>query len=320
MTGSPPPVATSAPATTGPAARAGTNLSGMWSSLGLGGSLDANLLRIGGFAVTILLLFLAVRVLRGGRRPALATTAPAGPPAAGWQAAPRTWQPLPDQQDTGEPEDPDAQPAGAVGRAPASRSMPADDARPPLPDDPHVAYLHEELDTDAGPVSVRLAGVAAGLGVPAFAWLAEDEKPPPATVPLVLGRKGRWSLLVDLARTPDVVTIVGSDRDCRRQAAGFARQLRRTGLGVAVVDGALGDETVPGVRALDRFPDLPAPGDSRPEPHVVFSAGLPGATARRLVTATEGRAVPVILGNVPDGRWSIRVGTAAPEEVQIEVN
>src|SRR5262249_20125015 len=127
----------------------------------------------------------------------------------------------------------------------AVRPMWTDEPRPAPPADP--LCLREDLDTDAEPVTVRLVGVAAGPDTAAVAWLADDEEPPPATVPLVLGRKGRWRLFVDLARTPDVVTIVGSDRDCRRRAAGFARQLRGTGLGVVVVDGALGDEVVPGV-------------------------------------------------------------------------
>jgi hypothetical protein len=184
--------------------------------------------------------------------------------------------------------------------------------RPPIPDDKHPPYLCEELDTDEDRVTVRLVGVAAGRGAPAYAWLADGEEPPPATVPLVLGRKGRWRLHVDLARTPDVVTIVGEDGDCRRQAAAFARQLRASGLGVAVVNDALGEETVPGTWALDRFPSLPAAGDPRPEPHVVLCAGLPDpATARHLVTATEGRAVPVLIGAVPSGRWSIQLAAAA---------
>jgi hypothetical protein len=64
MTGVPPqaaPAEPGAPATTGPPVPAS-------KSSGTDSSLDANLLRIGAYAVTFLLLVLAVRIVRGGRR------------------------------------------------------------------------------------------------------------------------------------------------------------------------------------------------------------------------------------------------------------
>ncbi|WP_157756593.1 hypothetical protein [Plantactinospora sp. KBS50] len=305
-------------------------------------AIDGGMLRIGGFAVTILLLALAVRVLRG-RRPALAATGPwppepvppkplppqveppkvepsqvEPPEVEPSQAAPPEVEPsqaapaeaVPSEPELAERVPDDPAPDGPEPRPPASASRPAAAApgpRPPLPDDPDAAELCTELDTDAGPVTVRLLGIAAGRGAPAFTWLADGEPAPPVTLPLVLGSRSGWRLLVDLARTPDVVTIVGPERDCRRQAAGLARQLRAAGLGVAVVDGTL-DETVPGSRPLDRFPDLPAAGAERPEPHVVFCAGPPGPAARHLATVTQGHAVPIIVGATPAGRWSIRPG------------
>ncbi|MFD0822617.1 hypothetical protein ACFQ0D_30825, partial [Micromonospora zhanjiangensis] len=105
----------------------------------------------------------------------------------------------------------------------------------------------------------------------------------------------------------------GPDGDRRSQALRLARQLRSSGRGVAAVAGVFGDDPVPGSRALERFPDLPAAGDAQPEPHVVFSAGLPGAAARHLVGVTGGHAVPVIVGDVPPGRWCIRAGAGGDE-------
>jgi hypothetical protein len=171
--------------------------------------------------------------------------------------------------------------------------------------------VSERLLTGEGPVRVRLSDVAAGRDTPAYTWLADGEAPPPATIPLVLGRKDGWRLHVDLACSPDVLTIVGPDDGCRRLAAAFARQLLNAGLGVSIVDDVLGDQTMSGVRLLDRFPQLPAPRDPLPEPYVLFCTrpqGPTAATARQLAAVTHGRAVPVILASVPGGRWSIQLG------------
>ncbi|MDQ0370000.1 hypothetical protein [Catenuloplanes indicus] len=186
-----------------------------------------------------------------------------------------------------------ASPAGAV-------------ARPVLPgpgdESPEVA---ETLDTPLGPVTVRLFGVASGA-VPAYAWLADGEEPPPATVPVVVGRRGRWRLHVDLARTPDVLTIVGPVDAARRQAAALIAGLDEAGVGVAVVRDAMDGVPVPGARRLSRFPAPPAPGRMLESTFVVLATDAP-AEARHLAAATDGHAVPVIMGEVPGGRWSIQL-------------
>ncbi|MGC4747922.1 hypothetical protein ACLQ28_20035 [Micromonospora sp. DT201] len=365
--------------------------------------IDGTLLRIGGFAITLLLVILALRVLHGGsRRRARAATGPAsGPEPVASRPEPAVASgPTIDSDaaiDPGDPPEPVNRPAApgvpsvsasaatppttgpdpdAGTRTPAARTSTARTPGPrtpeagrsetpprpvpsatgggravvdvPLPEDTTVAAgapratdpvaattndgaadatrpveprpalpgaddrapdVSETLLTEDGPVNVRLSGVTPGHGVPAYAWLAEGEEPPPATAPLVLGHRDGWRLHVDLARTPDVLTIVGPDGDCRRRAAAYARQLRGAGLGVTLIGDALGHETVPGARRLERFPELPAPDEPRPEPYVVFCAGLPepAAIVRQLARATQGRAVPVILGSVPAGRWSIRL-------------
>jgi hypothetical protein len=199
-----------------------------------------------------------------------------------------------------------AEPAGAVrGGGPSDAStLP----RPALSVDGDVPYVRGDVLSEVGPILVRLAGVATGPETPAYAWLADTEPAPAAAVPLVLGRKGPWRLHVDLGRTPDVFTLVGAPEDCRRLAAAFARQLHAGGIGVAVVGDALGAETFDGCRSLTGFPE---PGDEPPDPYVVITAGLPegaGAGVRGLAAATGGRCVPVVIGPVPDGRWSVQVG------------
>ncbi|WP_157527991.1 hypothetical protein [Micromonospora rosaria] len=202
-------------------------------------------------------------------------------------------------------------PQGKPPVAPASgREIP----RPVVPAEGEVPYLSVDLETEAGPIHVRLVGVAAGRGAPAYAWLGEGEPAPPATLPLLLGRKGPWRLHVDLGRAPDVLTLVGAGEECRRTAALFARQLRAAGVGVAVVGDALGAERVEGHRSLSTLPEPPKPGQQLPEPSIVITAGLPDGTAagaRGLAAATGGRCVPVVIGPVPGGRWSVQLGAGA---------
>ncbi|MFJ6197318.1 hypothetical protein [Micromonospora sp. NPDC092111] len=238
----------------------------------------------------------------GRPRPAPASPTPAPPPPA-LAGVPGTA--------------PTAPPAAGRTDAPVGPQPAREVPRPAVPAGDEVPYLSTELDTELGPIQVRLVGVAAGRGAPAYAWLGPDEPVPPATLPLVLGRKGPWRLHVDLGRAPDVLTLVGDPEDCRRTAVRYARGLRAAGIGVAEVGGALGADAPDGCRPLPELPAPPAPGEDPVEPYVVFTAGLPAASmvgARRLATTTGGRRVPVVLGPVPGGRWSVQVGPVdAPE-------
>ncbi|MDR7274232.1 hypothetical protein [Catenuloplanes atrovinosus] len=219
---------------------------------------------------------------------------------------------------------PDTEPApgqgAAFGPGPAPGPKPASGPdvpaapvgdKPPLPAPADRApEVRETLDAGTGPVRVRLLGATRAPAAPAYAWLADGETPPPAAVPLVLGRRGGWRLHVDLARTPDVVTIVGPEDDRRRQAAAFARTLHESGVDVAVVGDTLGAEPPAGVRRIDEFPPLPPRGAAPSAPHVVICERMP-AHARRMAVATGGRAVPVLVGDVPAARWSIQLGGGA---------
>lgn len=199
-------------------------------------------------------------------------------------------------------------PATAVPATPAPPTGP-ELPRPAVPSGNEVPYLSTDLETGLGAIRVRLVGVAAGRGAPAYAWLGPDEAAPSATLPLVLGHKGGWRLHVDLGRAPDVLTLVGDAEDCRHTAALFARQLRAAGIGVATVGAVLGAEAPEGAWSLPGLPAAPAPG-ADPPPYVVFTPGLTGPAlvgARRLATETGGRCVPVVIGPVPAGRWSVQV-------------
>lgn len=195
---------------------------------------------------------------------------------------------------------------------PPSPSSLATEPRPAVPAAGEVPYLRTDLLSEEGPVHVRLVGMASRRKMPAYAWLAETEPAPPATVPLVLGSRGPWRLHVDLGQAPDVLTLVGALDACQRLAAALARRLHADGVGVAVVGDALGAVDLDGYRTLTVLPDLPAAGEELPAPCVIFIAGLPAGAAdvvRGLAAATGGRCVPVVVGPVPGGRWSVQVGT-----------
>lgn len=186
------------------------------------------------------------------------------------------------------------------------------EARPAVPGDGEVPYLRTDLLSEEGPVNVWLVGTANRRKTPPYAWLAETEPAPPATVPLVLGSRGPWRLHVDLGQTPDVLTVVGALDACQRLAAALARRLHSAGVGVAVIGDALGGGHLDDYRTLAGLPEPPAAGEALPEPYVIFIAGVPegvGDGLRGLVAASGGLCVPVVVGPVPSGRWSVQVGT-----------
>ncbi|MEU1590644.1 hypothetical protein [Micromonospora sp. NPDC005710] len=186
------------------------------------------------------------------------------------------------------------------------------ESRPAVPAPGEVPYLRTDLLSEEGPVHVRLVGVASRRESPPYAWLAPTEPAPPATVPLVLGTRGPWRLHVDLGQAPDVLTLVGALDVCQRLAAALARRLDADGVGVAVVGDALGAVDLDGYQTLTGLPAPSTAAAELPDPCVIFTAGLPAGaadTVRGLAAATGGRCVPVVVGPVPGGRWSVQVGT-----------
>ncbi|MBQ1049921.1 hypothetical protein KBX50_15790 [Micromonospora sp. C51] len=233
-------------------------------------------------------------------------TTPQVEPGLSPSVPPPDWPPLAGTSPTAVPPRPVATEGPADAAADGGAADRVDLPRPTLPVDGDVPYVRTEVRTEVGSVMVRLIGVTTGPSTPAYVWLADGEPAPEAAVPLVLGRRGSWRLQVDLGRAPDVFTLVGDLDECRRLAAAYARQLRTGGIGVGVVGDALGAESVDGCRRLD---GLPEPGDLDSDRYVVIIAGLPnGAGIRGLAAATGGRCVPVVIGPVPDGRWSAQLG------------
>ncbi|MFI7080380.1 hypothetical protein ACIBO1_24050 [Micromonospora sp. NPDC049903] len=190
-----------------------------------------------------------------------------------------------------------------------------DPAVHPRPESVTSGYtkLRTELDDASTALRVQLVGAAGPSEPPAYAWLADDEQLIGARVPVLLGHRDGWALWVDLARTPDVLTVTGDPVACRRRAASLAGQLLAAGVDVMVVGDALGAAPPPGVRWWDEFPlDVPEPDSG---PTVVFSGGLRGArlrAARRMAADSGGRVVPVLTGEVLRARWSIVVDVTTP--------
>ncbi|MEU7926711.1 hypothetical protein [Micromonospora sp. NPDC049107] len=232
-------------------------------------------------------------------------------PAESLPAEPRAAEPLRAESRAAEPLRAEPLRAEPLRAEPLPAEPRAVGSRPAALAPGEVPYLRADLLSEEGPVHVRLVGAAKRRETPAYAWLGETEPAPPATVPLVLGRQGPWRLHVDLGQVPDVLTVVGALDVCQRLATALARRLHSEGVRVAVVGEALGAVDLNGYETLPGLPSPPPPGEGPPDPCVIFVAGLPAGAAddmRGLAAATGGRYVPVVVGPIPGGRWSVRVG------------
>jgi hypothetical protein len=120
--------------------------------------------------------------------------------------------------------------------------------------------------------------------------------------------QGGRRLHLDLGRCPDVLTVTGALPNCEKYALRLIRQLLGNGHGVAVVGEDLFGGTLPdGCRRVPTMADvrrLSTPG-------IVVCASLtgPDVAAVRLSRASGG-PTPVIIGEVPRSRWSLRVEPA----------
>lgn len=166
--------------------------------------------------------------------------------------------------------------------------------------------LVTDLDADAAPMKVRLVGARPARWGSAYGWLEEDWRPPPSTVPVVLGEHNGRRLWVDLAAAPDVLSLGGDENACQRLGVRLLAQLAPT-VDVVVVGDALGDEPLPpGCHRLNSVNEL-AGLDARAL-RVVF---CPGASAgrlwreRRSLATSAHRTIPVVVGEAPQARWSV---------------
>ena len=280
------------------------------------------LLGIGALVATAVLIGVVLRILRRGGS--------AGEPEP---APPHARDPDARDPDARDPDarDPDARDPDA--RDPDARDPDArdPDARDPDARDPGTAEpaapalradgldgLRATVHNGDDRLDVRLAGVEKAQH--AYAWLDTPDgndasfASPGGGLRLALGRSVHGVLCVDLACTPDVLTVTGPLDACRRQALALARQARGAGMGVTVVGEAIGrDEAPAGCRWTASFPEPEEMLDPRREgggPSLVISCGLRGAqlrSARQLMARTDRLAVPVVIGEVLRARWSVEV-------------
>ncbi len=242
------------------------------------------LVRGAGLLLTAALLAIAVRAMRGGtgRRPHATSAAMPVPAATVPALSPR----------------PESGPVG-LRRAPAMVGS-------PWATTPVVGGLQAELRHGGQRLQVRL--VEPRRSPTGWSWLQPGETPPPAALPILLGGSAGMRLHVDLAATPDVVTIIGSPAACCRLVLAYADQLRAAGAEVVLVGGALAGTAPladPTIATVAELLDDPFPGRG-----VIICDRLVGAelmAARELLTQTDGQLVPVIIGPVLPSRWSVRV-------------
>jgi hypothetical protein len=154
-------------------------------------------------------------------------------------------------------------------------------------------------------IHVRLIGARETAMTP-FLWQSAGPRPSSASM-VALGKRDGVTLFVDLAQSPDVVSIHGAAPAVHRQTRSIARQLGEAGLHLVVVGDVLDLPNSVGIAAatIDEVvivePDVPTH-------HAVF---LPPpsidevAPLRELVR--QRRAVVVVVGDGPGSRWSLVV-------------
>ncbi|MGW5556461.1 hypothetical protein ACWER9_04445 [Micromonospora sp. NPDC003944] len=173
--------------------------------------------------------------------------------------------------------------------------------------------LVTELDSDATPTTVRLVGARPARWGSAYGWLEEGWRPPPSSIPVVLGEHDGRRLWVDLAAAPDVLALGGDEDACRRLGVRLLDQLGPT-VDVVVVADALGAQSLPQrCRRLGSVGEL-----AGLEPAALRVVFCPGASAgllwreRRLLGSSGQRTVPVLVGEAPPARWSVRAMAEGP--------
>lgn len=176
------------------------------------------------------------------------------------------------------------------------------------PTSPQPGVLRTEVVAGDEAVSVRLAGVR---DTSASGWVLDVRPPADAAALVVLGENDQGTLYVDLALAPDVVTVTGSPESRQRQALSLARQLVEAGVTVTAVGNPFGASGPPGCRSVPTVDDAieEATGGGL---RVLFHARDPRddtelAAIRRALSLQPPRLVPVLVGDVRPGRWSIDV-------------
>jgi hypothetical protein len=264
---------------------------------------------------TVTLLGFVVRLLRRPRRLALlprrslaTAVAPSGPiprnaDNLGWQQPPAPAPPR-------------------VDLSPSALTPTMQDplrTAPPLPRRPtgssHTggAYVEATVTAGANTVAVKLVGVRAPIGT-RFAWHGRPGSRPVVESAVAVGDGERGTLFVDLALSPDIITLVGEAVAVLRQARSMARQLDIAGVYVTIVGDLLGAPAVAPhtVASLGDLADLP-PG---PALRVVFAGAVSPdelPMVQRLLAQLQPRTVVVLVGAGPRARWSLQVVESAAQ-------
>jgi hypothetical protein len=99
---------------------------------------------------------------------------------------------------------------------------------------------------------ISLAGRRDSSSSSAYTWVGVGEPldQAPDAVPVTLGTGPQGTLMVDLAGTPDVITMAGPPDRLRRQARRLAEQLALAGVRVSATAGTFGEPEPPSTRLL----------------------------------------------------------------------
>jgi hypothetical protein len=200
---------------------------------------------------------------------------------------------------------------------------PDDDPRPSTPDTAvrasggarRLSMLEAGVRDGDDSLAIWLTGQQDGSDSAAYRWASDGEpiSRVPGTVPAVVGLGPRGTLVIDLARAPDVITVTGRNDGPRRQARRLAEQLIAVGVPVLATAGAFDEPAPSGIRVLTGLDDpalAHAPADAGPR--VLFCPGDAArgreAESRSLRGLVRDRDVVVILvGSARRSRWCIDV-------------
>ncbi|BCB74987.1 hypothetical protein Pflav_013970 [Phytohabitans flavus] len=128
-------------------------------------------------------------------------------------------------------------------------------------------------------------------------------------MPVVLGERGGQRLVADLARCPDVLTVLGAKPHRVRYVLRLARQVLAIGCQVTILGDVFGGSVPAGCRRAAEMSDV----DHSAAPGIVVCGPLSraaGSAALRL--RASGGPVPVVLGDVPASRWSVWLKAPRP--------
>jgi hypothetical protein len=183
------------------------------------------------------------------------------------------------------------------------------------PDPAPVDVLRTWVVSEHGAVTVRLVGARTPSGPALQGWF-HGVRPPEGSPTLVtLGANETGTLYFDLALAPDVVTVTGSPESRQRQALSLVRQLIEAGVAVTAVGSPFGASHPLGCPRVATVEDaIDDAAGANDEWRVLFYAPADDrdtdgnlAAIRRALSIPRPQLVPVLVGDVRPGRWSLDV-------------